>query len=205
MATLAQEAVGRVDITVLADKGYYSRSDIKTVLDSGAVALVPKGDTSGAERKGLYNRSMFRYDREKDVYVCPMGSEIQNRFISVKDGLEQQLYFNHIACRDCSQRSRCTTSKRDPRRIRRWIHEAEMEDMQARLDALPQTAVIRKQTVEHLFGTIKMWMGATHFLVRQFKNVSTEISLHVLAYNLKRMLSIWGAEGLTIKLREQYG
>lgn len=105
MATLAQEAVGRVGITVLADKGYYSRSDIKTVLDSGAVALVPKGDSSGAERKGLYNRSMFRYDGEKDVYVCPMGSELQNRFISVEDGLEQQLYFNHIACRDCSRYS----------------------------------------------------------------------------------------------------
>ncbi|WP_157968093.1 transposase, partial [Edaphovirga cremea] len=103
-----------------------------------------------------------------------------------------------------SQRSRCTTSKRDPRRIRRWIHEAEMEDMQARLDALPQTAFLRKQTVEHPFGTIKMWMGATHFLMRRFKNVSTEISLHVLAYNLKRMLSIWGTERLIIKLREQY-
>ncbi|VTN11161.1 Uncharacterised protein [Raoultella terrigena] len=82
VATLAQKAVGRKDITVLADKGYYSRSDIKTVLDSGAVALVPKGDTSGAERKGLYNRSMFRYNREKDVYVCPMGNELQNRFTS---------------------------------------------------------------------------------------------------------------------------
>lgn len=73
-----------------------------------------------------------------------------------------------------------------------------MEDMQARLDALPQTAVLRKQTVEHPFGTIKMWMGATHFLMRRFNNVGTEISLHVLAYNLKRMLSIWGTEELAI-------
>lgn len=132
-----------------------------------------------------------------------MGSELQNRFTVVEDGLEQQMYFNNIACRDCSQRSRCTTSKRDPRRIRRWVHEAEMEDMQARLNASPQTAVVRKQTVEHPFGTIKMWMGATHFLTQRFKNVSTEISLHVLAYNLKRMMSIWGTEGLAIKLREQ--
>lgn len=200
---LAQDAVGKADITVLADKGYYSRGDIKATQDLGAVALVPKGDTSGADRKGLFNRSLFKYDQEKDIYICPMGSELQNRFTMVEDGLEQQMYFNNIACRDCSQRSRCTTSKRDPRRIRRWVHEAEMEDMQARLNTSPETAVVRKQTVEHPFGTIKMWMGATHFLTQRFKNVSTEISLHVLAYNLKRMMSIWGTEGLTIKLRGQ--
>ena len=202
VTTLAQEAVGRENITVLADKGYYSRSDIKAVLDTGAAALVPKGDTSGANRKGLFNRSLFRYDSEKDVYICPAGSELQNRFTAFEDGLEQKMYLNNIACRDCSQRPKCTTSKRDPRRIRRWVHEPEMEDMQARLDALPETAVIRKQTVEHPFGTIKMWMGASHFLMRRFKNVSTEISLHVLAYNLKRMISIWGTEGLASKLRE---
>lgn len=100
------------------------------------------------------------------------------------------MYFNCIACRDCSQRSKCTTSKLTARRIRRWVHEDEMEVMQARSDALPQTALVPKQTVEHPFGTIKMWMGATHFLMQRFKNVNTEISLHILAYNLKRVLSI---------------
>jgi hypothetical protein len=89
--------------------------------------------------------------------------------------------------------------------MRRWVHEDKMEVMQARLDALPQTALVRKQTVEHPFGTIKMWMGATHFLMRRFKNVSTEISLHILAYNLKRMISIWGTAGLASRLEELYG
>lgn len=202
---LAQEALGKQDITVLADKGYYSRNDIKAVLDTGAVALVPKGDTSGADRKGLFNLSLFKYDQEKDVYICPTGNELQNRFITVEDGLELQIYFNGIACRDCSQRSKCTTSKVAARRIRRWVHEDKMEVMQARLDALPQTALVRKQTVEHPFGTIKMWMGATHFLMRRFKNVSTEISLHILAYNLKRMISLWGTAGLARRLQELYG
>lgn len=91
-----------------------------------------------------------------------MGNELQNRFTSIEDGLEQQSYFNNIACRDCSQRSMCTISKRDPRRIRHWVHEAEMEEMHARLESFPQAVVMRKQTVEHPFGTIKMWMGATH-------------------------------------------
>jgi hypothetical protein len=202
---LVQKALGKQDITVLADKGYYSRSDIKAVLDTGAVALVPKGDTSGADRKGLFNLSLFKYDQEKDVYICPTGNELQNRFISIEDGLELQMYFNCIACRDCSQRSKCTTSKVAARRIRRWVHEDKMEVMQARLDASRQTALVRKQTVEHPFGTIKMWMGATHFLMRRFKNVSTEISLHILAYNLKRMISIWGTAGLASRLQELYG
>lgn len=101
---LAQDAVGKTDITVLADKGYYSRSDIKAAQDLGAVALVPKGDTSGADRKGLFNRSLFKYDQEKDIHICPTGSELQNRLAVVEDGLELQMYFNHIACRDCSQR-----------------------------------------------------------------------------------------------------
>ncbi|CAM5196351.1 IS1182 family transposase [Alishewanella longhuensis] len=201
---LAQEAVGKTDITVLADKGYYSRSDIKAAQDLGAVALVPKGDTSGADRKGLYNLVLFNYNQEKDIYICPAGNELQNRFTTVEDGLELQMYFNCIACRDCSQRAKCTTSKSAVRRIRRWVHESEMENMQAKLDAAPQSATIRKQTVEHPFGTIKMWMGATHFLMRRFTNVSTEISLHILAYNLKRMISIWGVEGLKIKLKELY-
>jgi transposase len=185
---LAQEALAKEDITVLADKGYYSRSDIKAVLDTGAVALVPKGDTSGADRKGLFNLSLFKYDQEKDVYICPTGNELQNRFISIEDGLELQMYFNCIACRDCSQRSKCTTSKMAARRIRRWVHEDKMEVMQARLDASPQTALVRKQTVEHPFGTIKMWMGATHFLMRRFKNWTSQLLLDSLLFQKIRFL-----------------
>ena len=201
LTNLAQKAVGQKEISVLADKGYYSRKDIKATQDEGVRAFVPKTDTSGAESKGLFNRSAFNYNHEKDIYICPAGHELQRRFSVMEDGLEQKMYFNGIACRDCSIRSKCTTAKRDPRRIRRWVHENEMEDMQTRLEKNPETIVLRKQTVEHPFGTIKMWMGATHFLTRRFKNVSTEMNLHVLAYNLKRMLSIWGVELLLLKLR----
>ena len=80
--------------------------------------------------------------------------------------------------------------------MRRWIHEADMEKMEALLKATPDAMLQRKQTVEHPFGTIKLWAGATHLLTRGFKNVSTELNLHVLAYNLKRMLSIFGTETL---------
>jgi len=68
--------------------------------------------------------------------------------------------------------------------------------MQTRLDQAPDSMRIRRQTVEHPFGTLKAWMGATHFLTKKLKNVSTEMSLHVLAYNLKRVMNILGTTTL---------
>lgn len=69
-------------------------------------ALVPQSDTSGAKLKGIFNKSLFKYDKEKDIYTCPAGEELQNRMRVFDSGLEQDVYFNHIACRDCSIRSR---------------------------------------------------------------------------------------------------
>ncbi|HCG5126698.1 TPA: IS1182 family transposase [Vibrio parahaemolyticus] len=199
---LTQQALNRTDITVLADKGYYSRTDVKATLDLGANPLVPKTDTSGNSKKGLFTRSQFKYDSERDLYVCPANQELPKSRRGWDDGLEQDFYYSQITCRDCEVRDKCTTSKKEPRKMRRWVHEAEVEAMLERLDDSPDTPVIRKQTVEHPFGTIKMWMGATHFLTRQFKNVSTEMNLHVLAYNMKRMISIMGVQSLNKAIRE---
>lgn len=196
VASEVQHVLKRKAITVIADKGYFSRNDIKATQDLGAEANVPQTDTSGAGKKGTFNKSLFNYDKDKDIYICPAGEVLQNRMRVFDSGLEQDVYFNHIACKNCSIRTKCTTSKREPRRMHRWIHETDIEAMQARLDAAPDTSLIRKQTVEHPFGTIKMWMGATHFLTKRFENVSTEMSLHVLAYNIKRMISIMGTQSL---------
>jgi transposase len=196
VASQVQQVLKRKAITVIADKGYFSRNDIKATQDLGAEANVPQTDTSGSEKKGTFNKSLFKYDKDKDIYICPAGEVLKNRMRVIESGLEQDVYFNHIACKNCLIRAKCTTSKREPRRMRRWMHETDIEAMQARLDAAPDTPLIRKQTVEHPFGTIKMWMGATHFLMKRKKNVSTEMSLHVLAYNLKRMMSIMGTTGL---------
>ena len=198
---LCLEALNRRDITVIADKGYFIRNDIKALNDIGVSALVPQSDTSGAKLKGIFNKSLFKYVKEKDIYICPAGEELQNRMRVFDSGLEQDVYFNHIACRDCTIRTKCTTAKRDPRRMRRWVHEKLIDTMQATLDANPETTVLRKQTVEHPFGTIKMWMGSTHFLMRRMDNVKTEMSLHVLAYNLRRMISIFGVSSLISAIR----
>jgi len=196
MTKLTLKALGKSVTTILADKGYYSRQDIKDIQDLGVSTLVPKTDTSGSEKKGIFNKSLFQYNQDNDVYICPAGNELQHRFNAIEGGLDIKIYFNGMACKNCTIRSQCTRSKKEPRKMRRWIHEADMEKMEALLKATPDAMLQRKQTVEHPFGTIKLWAGATHLLTRGFKNVSTELNLHVLAYNLKRMLSIFGAERL---------
>jgi transposase len=196
-----QKALGRKTITVIADKGYFSRKDIKAAQDLGMIANVPQTDTSGSEKKGIFNKSLFKYDKDKDVYVCPAGNELPHQRNAVRDGMEQKLYVDHFACRDCEIRAKCTRSTYEPRKMSRWIHESIIDDMQKRLDENPDIPVIRKQTVEHPFGTIKMWMGATHFLTKRRKNVSTEMSLSVLAYNLRRMISIKGTKGLILAMQ----
>ncbi len=196
VAKAVQIALGTKAVTVIADTGYYSGPDIKDTQDAGMTALVPKGDTSGSEKKGIFNRSLFKYDADKDVYICPASKELTYRFSGVEKGLTVKKYFLDImTCRACALKPQCTKSKQQ-RRITRWEHQDEIDHLDDLMAAMPESMLIRKQTVEHPFGTIKSWMGSTHFLTRGFKNVSTEMNLHVLAYNLKRMMSIHGQDKL---------
>jgi hypothetical protein len=118
------------------------------------------------------------------------------RFETVGDGLVLNVYATP-ECRSCLLEPDCTTGPE--RRIRRWEHEAVIDAMQERLSTAPEQMRLRRQTVEHPFGTLKAWMGATHFLTKTLARVSTEMSLHVLAYNFKRLLNIMGTE-LMMKL-----
>ncbi len=127
MTKLTLKALGKSVTTILADKGYYSRQDIKDTQDLGVSTLVPKTDTSGSEIKGIFNKSLFQYNQENDVYICPEGNELQHRLNSIERGLDIKIYFNGMACKNCTIRSQCTRSKKEPRRMRRWIHEADME------------------------------------------------------------------------------
>ncbi len=99
-------------------------------------------------------------------------------------GLTLRRYWT-TACQACPIKDRCTTGKE--RRITRWEHEHVLEAVQQRLDEHPEKMRQRRETVEHPFGTIKAWMGATHFQMKTLKRVGTEMALHVLAYNLKRV------------------
>ena len=187
-----QAALGEKAVTVIADKGYFSGPDIKDTQDAGMTALVPKGDTSGSEKKGIFNRSLFQYDADKDVYICPANEELIYRFSGEEKGLIIKQYFLDImTCRACSLKPQCTKAK-GQRRIARWEHQDQIDDMDEVMADMPDSMLIRKKTVEHPFGTIKNWAGTSPFLTRRLENVSTEMSLHVLAYNLRRMISILG-------------
>ncbi|OAO03124.1 transposase [Sphingomonadales bacterium EhC05] len=198
MAAKAKAAMDAQEIEVLADRGYFSGQQIKACEELGAVPLVPKPNTSGSRAAGRFDKSQFTYEEEQDVYRCPADEELIHRFTTEEKGLGLGAYWSS-ACPDCKIRSSCTTSKY--RRIKRWEHEGVVDDMLARLDNRPDAMTIRRQTVEHVFGTLKSWMGPCHFLTKGIKNVATEMSLSVLAYNIKRLITIFGAKPLIAAIR----
>ncbi len=198
MSEQAREALGSAELTALADRGYYSGEEIKACADAGIMPLVPKVLTSNSKAEGRYDKSDFVYDLERDAFRCPAGEYAIRRFTSVEKGMAIQKYWSS-ACPRCALRAQCTTA--EYRRIGRWEHEVVLDDMQRRLDDSPTAMQIRRSTAEHPFGTIKAWMGATHFLCRGLSRVSTEMSLHVLAYNLKRVMKVMGIRPLIETLR----
>jgi transposase len=198
MADAAREALGTEQLTAIADRGYYSGEQIKACDDAGIVPLVPKSFTSNSRAEGRYDKSDFVYLPRRDAYRCPAGEYAIRRFTSIEHGMAISKYWSS-ACPRCALRSKCTTS--DYRRIGRWEHENVLDKMQSRLDRDPSRMKLRRQTAEHPFGTIKSWMGATHFLCRTLPKVSAEMSLHVLAYNLKRVIRIMGTGALIEALR----
>lgn len=195
----AQAALNNTDITVLADRGYYSGVEIKTCQEAGMTPMVPRSYTSENTKKGLFTKDDFTYDAKLDVYICPAKRHIPYSFDAHEHGKIIRGFISVKTCKGCAIKTQCTTG--NARRIRRWEHEEYLEQMESQLLANPKSMHVRKCTVEHPFGTIKSWMGATHFLTKRLHNVNTEMSLHVLAYNLKRLLKIIGQPALMDALR----
>jgi transposase len=199
MAGEAKDAMGVDALEVLADRGYFDGEEIRACGPLGVTPILPKPLTSGSKADRRFGKQDFVYIPEDDVYRCPAGQRLVRHMTSVERGLTLHRYWDLASCRACAIKSRCTTSKE--RRITRWEHEAVIDAMQKRLDRAPKSMRIRRATVEHPFGTLKAWMGATHFKTRTLKNVSTEMSLHVLAYNLKRLIAILGVRPLIEAMR----
>jgi transposase len=189
MAKKARTAMGVQDLTAIADRGYFKSEEILACHESGIIALVPKCKTSGAKAAGRFDKADFIYDAENNQYRCPAGQTLSWRSSRIEHGLNLHRYWSSC-CQQCDLKAQCTPSTE--RRVTRWEHEDVLDAMQTRLDQAPDSMRIRRQTVEHPFGTLKAWMGATHFLTKTLDNVSTEMSLHVLAYNLKRVMNILG-------------
>jgi hypothetical protein len=198
MSERARDAMGIEELTVVADRGYFDGEEIKACKEAGITTFVPKPLTSGSKAEGRFGKQDFIYIAEDDEYRCPAGQRLINRFTTVENGMTLHVYWSS-ECPACPMKAQCTTGKE--RRVRRWEHEAVIDEMQARLDRDPDKMRVRRQTAEHPYGTIKAWMGATHFLTKTLGRVSTEMSLHVLAYNLERVMKILGSGALIEAIR----
>ena len=194
MGHKAQEATGCDELTVLADRGYFNGDQVLACEGTGVLPIIPKTQTSNNPNRGLFSGADFIYDVEHDHYTCPAGQHLTKGKVRSDRRDDMDHYRNLSACEACVLNSRCTADKH--KRVKRWLHEGVLDTMQARLDRLPEAMTIRRQTVEHPFGTLKAWMGSTHFLTKTLDKVRTEMSLQVLAYNMKRMISIFGVKRL---------
>ena len=193
MARRAKEAMGVSNLEVVADRGYFKGEEVLACDEDNITTYLPRPLTSSSTKKGLFSKRDFIYHPEDDEYECPAGDRLIWRFATEEKGQVVRKYWSSN-CPQCPMRTRCTTSKN--RRVARWEHEHVVDALDARLSREPERMRVRRSTVEHPFGTLKCWMGYTHFLTKTVPKVSTEMSLHVLAYNMKRMIKIMGPQRL---------
>ena len=193
VAKEAKATLGVEQLDAVADRGYFDSEEILACENAGITVTLPKPMTSNSKAQGRFGKQDFRYLAEEDVYICPAGEKLAYRYTTEENGLVLRRYWTN-ACQSCAIKQSCTTGKE--RRIARWEHEHVLEEVQRRLDEHPEKMRQRRETVEHPFGTIKARMGATHFLMKTLPKVATEMALHVLAYNLTRVMNIMGVRPL---------
>ncbi len=198
MAMAAKAALGVETLDAVADRGYFSGESILECENAGITVPLPTPMTSNSTAEGRFGKQDFRYVAEDDVYICPAGQRLTYSFTTEDKGLVLRRYATK-ACQNCAIKNVCTTAKQ--RLISRWEHEHVLETVQRRLDEHPEKMRQRRETVEHPFGTIKARMGATHFLMKTLPRVASEMALHVLAYNMTRVMSIMGVRPLMAAMR----
>jgi transposase len=201
LSSVAKEAKATLDVEKLdavADRGYFSGEEILACENAGIMVTLPKPMTSNSKAEGRFGKQDFRYVATEDVYICPAGERLAYHYTTEENGLVLRRYWTN-ACQTCAIKQNCTTAKE--RRITRWEHEQVLEAVQRRLDEHPEKMRLRRETVEHPFGTIKARMGATHFLMKTLPKVATEMALHVLAYNMTRVINIMGVRPLMTAMR----
>ena len=194
----AKEVLRSETLQAVADRGYFNSPEILACYEAGITVTLPKPMTSGAKSEGRFGKQDFVYLPDEDAYRCPAGERLKYRYSNEEDGKKLRRYWT-TACPACPLKSKCTAGPE--RRIPRWEHEHLLDAVQQRLDEDPQAMRRRRETVEHPFGTLKMRMGATHFLMKTLPKVATEMALHVLAYNLTRVMNIVGIKPLMPAIR----
>lgn len=196
MAQQGKEALQVAQLTVLADGGYFEGNALKECEEAGITTFVPVPKSKEAARLGIFGQDQFRYDAERDVYVCPQGEQLQYRHTTQDRERNKALkVYATSACSACPLRAQCTTS-RQGRKIKRWVDQEVIDRLQQRNRGQPELLKQRKELAEHPFGTIKRAMDQGYFLLKGIKKVTTETGLTVLSYNLKRVINIMGVAAM---------
>jgi transposase len=190
VAQSAQQELGVEELKVCADRGYYNTAQIKECEEAKIEVHMERPRPK--QIAGIFPLERFAYDASKDVYECPAGKRLSFR---VLDKAKQVRCYWTEACHSCPLKSQCTTGK-GPRKIKRPVGQDAADRMLKRVQQNPEFLKLRKQLVEHPFGTVKRWMKQDHFLTRGREKVSGETSLTFLAYNLKRAINVVGVEKL---------
>jgi transposase len=198
MARQAKAVLGTKTLEVVADAGYFNGDEIRACEAANIKAYVPKSSTSGNKAKGQFDRSAFRYIKRSDQYECPAGERLIYRFSRIEAGKEIRRCWTS-ACTHCAIKAKCTTGVY--RRVSRWVHDDVLERAETRLRGKPDMMLTRRSLVEHPFGTMKSCSGGTHLLTKRLPGVSTEVSLQILAYNIKRAVKLLGTQKIIATIR----
>lgn len=203
MALRAKKLFGGKEFEALADKGYYKAEDLKKCVENGITPYVTKQIYSNGTGDRDFYGDRFKYDKEKNVYICPAGKELTY----ARDRMKQKKvigyeYKNHAACKDCEFKGRCTKSQKG-RIICRHVDQDFLDTIDLQTELNLEKYRLRQMIVEHPFGTIKRGWGAYYFLTKRKVSVSAEISLSYLVYNLRRVMSILGNDELIRRLNRK--
>ena len=199
MAVRAKEVLEVESLEVVADAGYYNSEEIKDCTEQDIVPYIPATNPSMNKKVGLYTKEDFRYDAKNDCYWCPAGEALRFRCCGTNRHGRKNRYYTTKACKTCALKPQCTRAK-GGRRIQRWEHEECLEEMVQRLRADPEKVKQRKAIVEHPFGIIKHSMEQGSFLTRRLCNVRAEMSLTMLAFNMKRVMGLMSIKQLLAAL-----
>ena len=203
MALRARRLFGNKTFEVLADKGYYQAKDLEKCSKKGITLYVTKQTHANTTKDQAFYSDQFKYDKSKNVYLCPAGKELHYHRIRKKDGkIIGYEYRNDEACKDCKFKARCTRAQKG-RSIFRHVKQDLLDRIDTQTKRNFKKYKLRQMIVEHPFGTIKRGWGAYYFLTRRKVSVSAEISLSFLAYNLKRVINILGTEEILRRLRQR--
>lgn len=195
MAKAAKEELGVEELEVVADRGYYSGTQVRECEQAGISPYIEKPPVT--HKEGMFSKEQFTYNLQRDVYVCPAGEELTYR---CTDKTRRRKEYRATACGSCAIKHQCTTSKWG-RAIKRTDEDELLDGMAVRVRGAPEKIGLRKTLVEHPFGTMKRWRSQGYFLVKGRQKAQGEMSLIALAYNLTRAMSIMGVTRLRQALK----